>query len=120
MNSRGVNQPNWPTTWSWMNAIIVNPPPIVKAPTFRKYAPSSSKLLGFGTRSAADQARPDAFIHQGADSTTRTRADEISLTRSPGLFGCRSNRPAQPARIRIATIPSDVLADAAAAATPMA
>jgi hypothetical protein len=36
MNSRGVSQPNCPTTWSWMNAIIVRPPPIVNAPTVKK------------------------------------------------------------------------------------
>src|SRR5262245_29231626 len=102
-----------------MNAIIVNPPPIVKAPTFRKYPPRSSKLWGLGTHSATDQAIRDAFSHQGAERTINTSTDERALTRSPGFFGCKSNTPAQPARIKIATIPSDVPADAAAAATPM-
>src|SRR5262249_6586236 len=83
-NSPGGNQPNWPTTWSWMNAIIVKPPPIVKAPTLRKYAPISTRLLGSGTRAVPDQAAPDVFSHQGADSTTRTTADATALTRSPG------------------------------------
>jgi len=31
-----------------MNAIIVRPPPMVKAPTFRKYAPSSARFCGSG------------------------------------------------------------------------
>src|SRR5262249_27144921 len=119
-NSRGVNQPNWPTTWSWMNAIIVKPPPIVNAPTLRKYAPISTRLLGSGTRAVADVAAPEAFSHQGAERTTRTSADETALTRGPGFSGWSSNSPAQPARIRIATTPSDVTADAPAAATPMA
>src|SRR5262245_3297053 len=119
-NSRGVNQPNWPTTWSWMNAIIVKPPPIVNAPTLRKYAPRSTRLLGSGVRAVPDQAGPDALSHQGAESTTSTMADATALSRRPGFFGWSSNNPAQLARIRIATIPSDVTAEAPAAATPIA
>src|SRR5262245_52499329 len=118
-NSRGVNQPNWPTTWSWMNAIIVRPPPIVKAPTLRKYAPRSSRLVGSGTRLAANQAEPDTLSHQGTERTTRPSADEKAHTSGPGFFGWRSSRPAQPARTRIVTIPSGVAADTTAAATPI-
>src|SRR5215467_8804392 len=103
-----------------MNAIIVRPPPIVKAPTLRKYAPMSSRLLGSGTRAVPDQAGPAAFSHQGAESTTRTSAEERARTGTVGFFGWRNRSPAHPARIRIATIPSDVAADARAAATAIA
>src|SRR5215467_6712980 len=103
-----------------MNAIIVNPPPIVNAPTFRKYTPMSSRLLGSGTRAVPDQVGPAAFSHQGAESTTRIRADDSARTSTLGFFGWRNRRPVQPARIRIATMPSDVPADTRAAATPMA
>src|SRR5215510_13188074 len=101
-----------------MNAIIVRPPPIVNAPRVRKYVPRSSKLFGFGIRPAAAQPNADVLSHQGAERMTRASVDENTHTGSPGFFGCRSSRPAQPARIRIATIPIDVPADARAAATP--
>src|SRR5215470_7759783 len=103
-----------------MNAIIVRPPPIVNAPSVRKYVPRSSRLFGFEIRPAADHPNADVRSHQGAERTTRASIDENAHTGSAGFFGCRSSRPAHPARIKIATIPTDVPADARAAATPIA
>src|SRR5262249_10917561 len=98
---------------------IVSPPPIVNAPSVRKYVPRSTRLFGFGVRPAADHPNADVRSHQGAERMTRASIDENTHTGSPGFFGCRSTRPAQPAKIRIAPIPMDVPADARAAATPI-
>src|SRR5215470_1868504 len=44
MNSCGVSQLHWLTTCSWMNAIIVRPPPNVKAPTLRRNIATCARL----------------------------------------------------------------------------
>src|SRR5262247_2603393 len=86
-NSRGVNQPNWPTTWSWMKAIIVRPPPIVNAPTFRKYTPRSSKLFGSGIRPEADEAGAAVCSHQTVESTAAATAHASAGAARLGFFG---------------------------------
>src|SRR5439155_9695097 len=102
-----------------MNAIIVSPPPIVNAPTLRKYRPRSSRLFGFGVHPAPAETDAGVDIHQAAESTTRKTTAAVVRAR-PTSFP-RSNRksPAAPARTRIATIPRRVVAEAAAAVMPM-
>ena len=77
MNSRGVSQWNCPTTWSWMNATIVKPPPTVKAPTLKKYSPMSTRLCAFGIAGAPAGMRSDGN-HRAI--TARTEIDETART----------------------------------------
>src|SRR6185436_3203576 len=99
-----------------MNAIIVRPPPIVKAPTLKKYLPSSHRLFGLGMWPAptADDA---VAIHHDAERTMRKPTDERATTR--GVRGWKRSSPAAPARSRIATIPRGLHTEAAAATNPM-
>src|SRR5258705_9248246 len=99
-----------------MNAIIVSPPPIVKAPTLKKYVPSSHRLFGFGTR-PAPAAEDAVAIHHDAKRTARKTTDERITTL--GVRGWKRNSPAAPARSRIATIPRGLHSEAAAATKPM-
>src|SRR6266850_4163217 len=87
MNSRDVSQPYCPTTWSWMNAIMARPPPIVNAPTLRKYMPMSHKLFGSGFPPGATETDVDIRNHQAAASTARKSTDETTATSAPGLAG---------------------------------
>src|SRR5262245_21995014 len=98
-----------------MNTIIVRPPPMVNAPTFRKYAQSSARLCGSGTPLTAAGA---AFVsHHDTEITPPQVSKEATTTN--GLRGWKRTSPAAPARTRIATIPSGVETDATAAITAM-
>jgi hypothetical protein len=61
MNSCGVSQLHWLTTCSWMNAIIVRPPPNVKAPTLRRNMATYARLAAGA--SAVAGSTPGADPH---------------------------------------------------------
>src|SRR5712691_5442510 len=101
-----------------MNAIIVNPPPIVNAPTERKYRPRSTRLAGFGVHAPRDESDSDVDAHHAIVRTARKSSAAIERARAADAPRWSRNTPAHPARIRIATIPMWVVTEAAAAARP--
>src|SRR5712692_6133604 len=101
-----------------MNAIIVNPPPIVNAPTVRKYRPRSTRLVGFGVQAPRDESDVDVDAHHAIVRTARKSSTAIERARVPTVLRWNRMTPAHPARIRIATIPMWVVTEAAAAARP--
>src|SRR3989442_1662243 len=98
-----------------MKAIIVSPPPIVNAPTLRKYRPTSRRLFGFGVHPAPAETDAAVDAHQASDSTARKTSAAIVRTRARAFPREKTPSPATPARTRIATIPRGGVAEAAAA-----
>src|SRR3989442_15242148 len=101
-----------------MKAIIVSPPPIVNAPTLRKYRPTSRRLFGFGVHPAPAETDAAVDAHQASDSTARKTSAAIVRTRARAFPREKTPSPATPARTRIATIPRRVVAAAPPATIP--
>jgi hypothetical protein len=99
-----------------MNAIIVRPPPTVRAPTLKKYAPMSARL---GVVEAATPiAGPAPDIGQTSGKTTNAKA-RTPTTTTPSFAEWKSSRPTPPASRRMAPTPSGVKIEVSAAAARM-
>src|SRR2546428_10930013 len=88
-----------------MKAIIVSPPPIVNAPTLRKYRPTSRRLFGFGVHPAPAETDAAVDAHPASDSTARQTSAAHVRTRARAFPREKAPSPATPAGPRTATIP---------------